>query len=275
MKLKSYSYHQSKVNSWEDVFNNPFNIYLTTLKTGTVKINLKGTLNPDFALDIHDQEWEVPILFHWLRHQDRGDILLDTGIDASYITDPRGGLTGASVDEFELDIGENTGFQIEKNRIKPKLIFLSHLHSDHAAGIRDITENISVATGKGEYGEYLPEVHGDFLGGLEVLYEIDFSNAQEMPYLGLCVDLLGDNSLWAVWTPGHTPGHMSFLVNGVGGPVLLTMDAAFIQMNLDRRIAPVDYTWNVNRAQESLDKIVKFLVAYPQVRVGVGHELLE
>jgi N-acyl homoserine lactone hydrolase len=89
------------------------------------------------------------------------------------------------------------------------------------------------------------------------------------------VDLLGDGSLWAIHTPGHTPGHSSFLVNGLEGPVLLAMDAAFIPENLEMGVAPSDYTWNVDLAQKSLEKIIEFLGEYPQVRVVAGHELLK
>jgi len=76
-------------------------------------------------------------------------------------------------------------------------------------------------------------------------------------------------------TPGHTPGHISFLVNGMEGPVLLAMDAAFIHENLERGVAPSDYTWDVEMAQDTLEKIIEFLREYPQVRVGAGHEHLK
>ena len=106
-------------------------------------------------------------------------------------------------------------------------------------------------------------------------HDLRTETGQDMPPLGLSVDILGDGSLWAVWTPGHTPGHMSFLVNCIDGPLLLAMDAAFIHENLERKVAPSDYTWDVEKAQESLEKVIRFLDAYPQVRVGPGHEDLK
>ena len=50
--------------------------------------------------------------------------------------------------------------------------------------------------------------------------------------MGPSGDLLGDGSLWAISTPGHTKGHISYLINGLDGPILLTMDASFIRDNL-------------------------------------------
>jgi glyoxylase-like metal-dependent hydrolase (beta-lactamase superfamily II) len=271
MEIKSYTYQISRKKTWDEVFRNPVNVEVTSLQTGTVKLNLKGTLNPKLA-DVENEELQVPILNHWVKHEHKGDILLDAGLDASYIYDPKGGLHGPAVDEFQLDLKKNIGYHIQKNKIILKMVFLSHLHADHAAGVRELPRNIPYIVGKGEYQEYKPELHGNFLEGLDTLFEIYFSHAQEMPYLGRCVDLLGDGTLWAIWTPGHTPGHMSFLINRLEGPVLLAMDAAFIHRNLELGVAPSDYTWDVEQAQESLDKIIEFLEQYPQVRVGAGHE---
>jgi glyoxylase-like metal-dependent hydrolase (beta-lactamase superfamily II) len=94
-----------------------------------------------------------------------------------------------------------------------------------------------------------------------------------MAPLGPSVDLLGDGSLWAIHTPGHTPWHVSFLLNGMDGPILLTIDAAFIHENLERGVAPSDYTEDVVKVQETLEKIIEFLKMYRQVRVGTGHEV--
>jgi len=46
---------------------------------------------------------------------------------------------------------------------------------------------------------------------------------------GPAVDLLGDGSLWAISTSGHTPDHTSYLVNGTP-PTLLVGDASHFRM---------------------------------------------
>ncbi|AXV41100.1 MAG: MBL fold metallo-hydrolase [Methanobacterium sp. BAmetb5] len=277
MKIQPFLYKESDKKTWDDVFQSPCPVKVESFKTGTVIINRKGTINPHhpLAVDIVSQELEVPILAHWVHHQEKGDFLLDVGLDSSYFAHPRGGLEGTAVDEYQQDRHENIAHHLKNNDINPQMVFLSHLHSDHAAGVRELSKNIPYITGKGEYQEYQPQIHGDFLEGLEELLEIDYSQAPEMPLLGASVDLLGDGSLWAIHTPGHTPGHSSFLVNGLGGPVLLTMDAAFIHENLERGVAPSDYTWNVDLAQKSLERIINFLGEYPQVRVIAGHEILK
>jgi N-acyl homoserine lactone hydrolase len=275
MNLRNYPFKKVGELNWEEVFQNPCNIKVSSFQTGSVKINRRGTLNPNYppVNNVPDEELEVPILAHWVHHEEKGDFLLDTGLDASYIRDPCGGLEGSAVDEFKLAEDEDIAYHVQNANIDLKMVFLSHLHADHAAGVRELPKDIPYVVVKGEYAEYRPEIHGDFLEAVEELYEIDISKATQMPILGPCVDLLGDGSLWAIFTPGHTPGHVSFLLNALDGPILLTMDAAFIFENLELGVAPIDYTWDVDRAQESLEKIIEFLKMYPQVRVGVGHEV--
>lgn len=274
MKLVDFCYQKRGIKDWGQVFNSPRPISLETFTTGTVRINRRGTLNPEHprALKLEEEDLEVPILSYQVHHL-RGDYLLDTGLDASYHQDPQGGLTGSEVDVFHQSKGENIACYLKARKLSLNGVFFSHLHADHAAGQRELSKTIPYMVAKGEYDHYHPEIHGDFLEGLEVLHEIDFSRADDIPPLGPSVDLLGDGSLWAISTPGHTRGHLSFLLNGYEGPVFLAMDAAFIYENLEMEVAPSDYTWDVEMAQESLEKIISFLEEYPRVRVLVGHEV--
>lgn len=275
MKLIDFCYPERGIKDWRDVFDNPQPITLEVFVTGTVIINRQGTINPEHprASDVKEGELEVPILSYGIHHEDKGDYLLDTGLDASYYQNPQGGLEGTELDELHQQNDENIAQQLEEKGLDVQGVFFSHLHADHAAGQRELPKNIPYVVGKGEYEDYHPEVHGDFLEGLEILHEIDFSHGDDIPPLGSSADLWGDGSLWAISTPGHTRGHLSFLVNGYDGPVFLTMDAAFIRENLYLGVAPRDYTWNVGLAQVALDKIIEFLKMYPQVRVWLGHEL--
>ena len=277
MKIKPFPFEKSDYETWDEVFQNPIPVTMESFKTGVVVINRRGTINPGHPLApvMADEELEVPILAHWVHHEKYGDFLLDVGLDSSYYLDPCGGLRGTTVDEYQQEKDENIAYHLTKHNINPKMVFLSHLHSDHAAGVRELPKDIRYVTGKGEYSQYQVEVHGDFLEGLNELYEIDYNHAQKMPYLGSSVDLLCDGSLWAISTPGHTPGHSSFILNGWGGPVLLTMDAAFIRENLVLGVAPSDYTWDVLIAQQTLEKILTFLEKYPQIIVSACHEVIK
>jgi glyoxylase-like metal-dependent hydrolase (beta-lactamase superfamily II) len=278
MKRSIFTVKKSSMKSWNEIFRNQRPVKVKSFKTGTVIINRRGTINPNHSKihDLEDKELEVPIMAHWIHHEDFGDYLIDAGLDASYFKDPRGNvrgiLAGFLADEFHQDENQNIAFHLQKNQVKLKGVFLSHLHSDHMAGIRELPKNIPYVVGKGEkYFEYKPFLYGNYLKGIN-LHEIDFSTVEPIRPLGLSVDLLGDGSLWAVSTPGHTRGHMSFVVNGFEGPVFLTTDACFIREGLELGVASSDYTWNVKMAQNSLDKILEFLKEHPEVKVVCGHE---
>jgi len=53
------------------------------------------------------------------------------------------------------------------------------------------------------------------------------------------LDFYGDGSLIVLFTPGHSPGHQSFLVNlATAGPFLLTVDAAYTLDHWNEKALP-------------------------------------
>jgi len=276
MNIKAFNLENNSRN-WNDIFHNPKPVELYSFKTGSVHIHRRGTINPDHpnAENILDETLNVPIMAHLIKHQKFGYYLLDVGLDKSYFYDKYGGLSVPLKEEFYQAKNENIAYHLDNLKINLKMIFLSHLHSDHIAGLRELPINIPVVVGKGELGHYQPEIYGDFLKGVENVYELDFSKLDSISPMGKCADLLGDGSLWAISTPGHTEGHVSFILNGLNQPTLLTMDAAFINDNIKYGIAPSDYTWNVSMAQKSLDMLINFLNEFNNVKVLAGHEYPE
>ncbi len=87
------------------------------------------------------------------------------------------------------------------------------------------------------------------------------------------MNFFGDGSFWAIRTPGHTPGHMSFLINGKSFPILLANDVCFINLGLEMGIGSSDYTDDILMAQSSLNNIVEFKRVYSSVKIKCGHEL--
>ena len=70
-------------------------------------------------------------------------------------------------------------------------------------------------------------------------------------------------------TPGHTPGHVSILLNMVEGPLLLTFDAAHRESNIEELIPPKgDYA----PALESVKAIRSFIESYTGTRIIFGHD---
>jgi glyoxylase-like metal-dependent hydrolase (beta-lactamase superfamily II) len=127
--------------------------------------------------------------------------------------------------------------------------------------------------GKGEpYLNIRYIVYGDHLAKARGLQEIDFSQVQPLPPFGPAVDVFGDNSFWALATPGHTSGHVSYLVNAKEGAVLITGDACNLKEQLENGVGPGWFSSNVKQAQTSMDEISAFHKKYPQVKIQCGHE---
>lgn len=275
MKIKQFSAEKRTVKGWKQIFKEPVEISFETFKTGTASIDRRGVINPEHPNvgQIENDLINIPIYAHLVHHKNKGYYLLDTGLDALYKDDPRGGIRGEFADDYSQRYNENIKHHLDERNIRLEAVFLSHLHSDHMAGTRELPKNIPYITGKFELEDYRPEVYGDFLKNVETFYEIDYINMDEFPPLGHCADVLGDGSLWAVSTPGHTRGHSSFIINGCDRPTLLTMDAAFINDNIRLGVGPREYTWNVKKAQKTLEDILDFIREFPEVEVLTGHEL--
>ncbi|MGB9978506.1 MBL fold metallo-hydrolase [Methanobacterium sp.] len=286
MKREAFNFKKHYFKEWNEVFDNPQQITVKSFITGQVLLNKRGALNPDHpkAGAINNELLEVPVLAHWIHHEKLGDYLIDTGLDSSYHNDPHGNMKGILaklfiktnlfVDEYKQAKNQNISYHIKKNRIKLNGVFFTHLHSDHIAGTRELPKNITYVTGKEEkYHDHKPFFYGDYLKGVKTLYEIDFEDTVDMPVLGKCIDIFGDESFWAISTPGHTKGHISFLVNSIEGPILLTGDVCFIKSSFKNGVAPSSYTEDVRVNQKSFDKIFEFKMVYPKIKVICGHEI--
>jgi putative FmdB family regulatory protein len=144
----------------------------------------------------------------------------------------------------------------------------------HTAGVPGLPHDVPYVAGRGSLDDAYESgmmAHIDHLRGVSQLEEIDFSAARELAPLGKAVDLLGDGSLWAIHTPGHSRGHVSYLVNATSGPVLLIGDASHTRWGFEHGVAPGKVT-DAAASRASLERIAAFARAYPRVKLVFGHE---
>ncbi len=145
---------------------------------------------------------------------------------------------------------------------------------DHTAGMQHLPKDICVVIGKDEPTNGLgPLFYQDNFVGVEYFNEINFDSTYKLTPLGHCADVFGDGSLWAIQTPGHRKGHISFLINGKQDVVLITGDACDIKMGFDYCVGPGFGSYNSKKAQQSLEQLRNFANTYQQVKVFFGHEL--
>lgn len=267
--------------TWDEVLAHPSEATVETLTTGEVEVSRSLLLNLEdrATAGMKDDSVWVPVLAHLIRHPTKGDLLVDTGLDHTFATSGSGNVGGlASLFSFcKQAPGQDIASQLRARGAAPKSVLYTHLHVDHTAGTPDLDPGARFIAGKGTLKDaYLDEsgvvMHLSHLDGVKQLSELDFAGVRPMLPLGPSIDLLGDGSVWAVWTPGHSIGHVSYLVNAKGGPVLLTGDASHTRWGFEHDVEPGKV---IDRAaaRRSLGELRAFVRAYPAVRVVYGHEL--
>ena len=115
--------------------------------------------------------------------------------------------------------------------------------------------------------------YGDLMDGLGPLHTWDFDHAPAADPFPAAIDILGDGSLWALSTPGHTPGSTAYLALTTAGPVLFTGDACHTWWGWNHGVEPGTFTADAPTGIESLAHLKALVAAHPQIRVFPGHEL--
>jgi N-acyl homoserine lactone hydrolase len=118
------------------------------------------------------------------------------------------------------------------------VVFLGHLHFDHAGGLCDIP-GCEVHVHRDE----LAAARSGQDGGV---FSDEIAAAEGWRVQGEEYELAA--GVRALLTPGHTAGHMSLLIElPRGRPVVLCGDAADLLENLEEEVAP-GFCWNDNEA---------------------------
>lgn len=176
---------------------------------------------------------------------DTGDgwTLIDTGLSTVLLRDPwlRERFHGGN-DEITPILPEGDGEPLEHALGEHGIaltdiarIYLSHLHNDHTGGLRLFDPSIPVYVQRAELEYGLSDHPGPERQGM---FRIDYDDPR-IDWRLLDGDARLAPGVDAVFTPGHTPGHMSFLVEREGGGgYAFACDAADLTENIEQERAP-------------------------------------
>jgi len=181
----------------------------------------------------------VPVL---VLETDDGWTLIDTGINTALMRDRPlyerlHGRNHAIVPILPAGEGEPLQRALAAHGIALSdiaRIYLSHLHNDHAGGLRLFARSVPVWVQRREleYGltdHPFPERHG--------MFRIDFDDP-DIDWRLLDGDAQLAPGITALLTPGHTPGHQSFVIDLPGGDgFVFAFDAADLRENIERELA--------------------------------------
>lgn len=212
-------------------------IQLYMFQTGTLRTKTKY-----IKMNQGEDDFEIPVPWFLIKHP-KGNVVIDGGNALEVAIDKRGHW-GAAIDAYD-PIMETQNTCVEQCRsvgVEPedvRFVVQSHLHLDHSGAIGRFP-NAQHIVQRVEYeyafnpdwfseGAYIradfdrPGLDWKFLGGE---YTDNF-------------DLFGDGVIRMIFTPGHSPGHQSFLINLPNtGPMLLTIDAAYTLDHWNNKALP-------------------------------------
>ncbi|WP_425376069.1 AttM family quorum-quenching N-acyl homoserine lactonase [Roseiarcus fermentans] len=244
-------------------------VQLYMFQTGTLRTKTKY-----IKMNQGEEDFEIPVPWFLIKHP-KGNVVIDGGNAVEAALDKRAHW-GAVVDAYDpvMDPRDNCVDQCRSVGVRPedvRYVVQSHLHLDHtgAVGRFPRAEHI-VQRLEYEYAfdpdwfsaaAYIradfdrPNLTWKFLGG-------DYTDH---------FDLFGDGVIRMIFTPGHSPGHQSFLVTlPNSGPILLAIDAAYTMDHWENKALPGLVTSSVD-AVHSVAKLRK-IAADSNALVVAGHD---
>lgn len=210
-------------------------------------------------------------VYSYLIYSKNGVYLFDTGLNSLFVTDVR-----AIMEELAIFMEVKVGSEhLLENKLKKyglcpadiKGVICSHLHFDHAGGLR-VFEGTSVPlyVNRNEFEcaqsskrsfEYKEKDH-DFL-----------KNSRNVVWTDTDTDIDGSPCIKLIHTPGHSAGHQSLILTGRGRRLLLTGDAVYSWDNMkSNRVPPCPF-----KKQQAADSLARLnLISGKCDQVICGHD---
>ncbi|MEA2348916.1 MAG: N-acyl homoserine lactone hydrolase [Thermoleophilaceae bacterium] len=206
----------------------------------------------NLGIGVPKEEWiRVPFVTFLVEHPVIGPIMIDTGMHPSVAVDPRGNLGWAGplvFKDLELDTRDAAPAQLRARGIEPasvKFVLLTHMHLDHVsatsefAGATFVVSDLEWEAANAWNGVLDGYVKKQFNHAIDFRL-LDFTSdaTDSFATFGRGIDLFGDGSIHAVATPGHSAGHVSYVLRLEGGEALVAGDALTTMQTLHGDATP-------------------------------------
>lgn len=266
---------------WEAQLDTPGPVTVSTVASADWQVPLSGLLDLDDpaarAAGLEEREEPIQVFFHVIEHPTHGLFLVDTGVETALRDDPeRAAVRGLVADQahveklvFHAPLGEWLAGRPVAG------VMLTHLHLDHVTGMADVPPGTPVYTGPGETGATSPlnlvlrPTVDRALAGKGTIQEWNF--VEDERFAGV-LDVFGDGTVFALWSPGHTAGSTAYVVRGPDGPVLLTGDVSHTRWGWDNGVGPGTFSEDRVTGARSLEALRALALRHPGLDVRLGHQ---
>jgi N-acyl homoserine lactone hydrolase len=236
------------------------------------------------GIGVPRRDWiPIPIPAFLIQHPGAGPVLVDTGLHPSVAVKPReslGRVTLLAFRDFEMEPAQAAPAQLRALGIEPaavRTVVMTHLHTDHASGISQFPDaTFVVSRAEWDAATRQGARHGYVTRQFDHAFDyrlLDFEGPDATSFSGFArsFDLFGDGTVRAVYTPGHSLGHLSVVVRTAGREILLAGDAMYLRRTLDdgRLPYPVE---DEHLFRRSLREIRQYARETPDALIVPGHD---
>ena len=225
----------------------------------------------------------APVPAFLVEHPGVGPVMIDTGLHPSVGVDPKqnfGRFMGYVARGAKMAPEQAVPDQLRAlglDAADVRFVLFTHMHFDHASAVSEFPDTTFVLSkqewdvlenGKSTDG-YVKSQY-DF--GFDFrTFDFDSRATDSFATFGRSFDIFGDGSIHAVFTPGHTLGHTSYVLRVRDREVLVAGDAIYTMKTLEQGVLPYKMA-DEHHFRRSLKEIQRYRERTPGALIIPGHD---
>jgi len=225
----------------------------------------------------------VPVPAFLVEHPGVGPVMIDTGLHPSVGVDPKqnfGRLLGSFARGIKMAPEQAVLAQLRSRGLDAgdvRLVLMTHMHPDHASAISEFPDSTFVLSQQewdavSDGGVTDGYIQSQYDYGFDYrTFDFDSRGTDSFATFGRSFDIFGDSSVRAVFTPGHTLGHTSYVLRLRDREVLVASDAIYTMRTLEESVLPYKMA-DEHHFRRSLKEIQRYRERTPGALIIPGHD---